>query len=129
MLKGVRHNTTLLFSTQDPLKFRLVEMSSLHGALGTRGYDPSLGFVFLTVEYRVVHLRFVGDAVLDETETLTPENGLLALRTMGSMTMTMGDITVTQNANLLALIKVRDRAIEWARLGVSMGWPFQLLSA
>ncbi len=129
MMKGVYHNVTLLFSTPDPSTFRLVEMSSFHGALGVRMYDPMLGFVSLITEDKVVHARFVGDVVLDESGSPAPLEGILSARGVGSMTLTVDGITLTDSANVLALIKVRDGTIEWAKIGVPMGWPFQLLLA
>jgi len=129
MMKGVFHNVSLLFSTSDPSTFRLVEMSSFHGALGVRMYNPMLGFVSLFTEDKVVHARFVGDVVLDETGLPVSMDGILAVRSVGSVTLAMDDVTLTESVNVLALIKVRDGGIEWARIGVPMGWPFQLLLA
>ncbi len=129
MMKGVFHNVTLLFSTPDPSTFRLVEMSSFHGALGVRMYNPMLGFVSLVTDDKVVHARFVGDVVLDEAGSPAPLDGILAVRSVGSMTLTMDGITLTESGNALAIIVIRNGTIESARFGVPMGWPFQLLSA
>ncbi len=127
MMKGVHHNVTLLFSTPDPSTFRLVEMSSFHGALGVRMYDPMLGFVSLVTQDKVVHIRFVGDVVLDGSGLPVPLDGILTARSVGLMTLTMDGITLTESGNALAKIVIQNGAIESVRLGVPMGWPFQLL--
>ncbi len=129
MMKGVYRNVTFLFSTQDPLTFRLVSLSSFNGVLGVRAVDPLLGVVSLVSEYKVLHTRFVGDVSLNQAGVPVLQDGILAVRSVGSMTLVLDGITLTESLNVLALMRIQDGAIEWARLGVPMGWPFQLLAA
>jgi len=88
-----------------------------------------VGFVSLVMEYKVLHTRFVGDVSLNDAGVAVPEDGILAARSVGSLTLTIDGITLTESGNALVLIKLQDGTIEWARLGVPMGWPFQLLLA
>lgn len=129
MMKGVYHNVTLLFSTQDPWTFRLVEQSSFSGTIGVRGSVPLLGTVSAVEEYNLFHTRFVGVVTMDPTGLVVPVDGVLSERIMGTLTLVLGGETTTASVNGLLMMKIQNGVIEWARLGPPMGWPFQLLVA
>lgn len=55
-----------------------------------------------------------------------PLHVVVSLRTRGTITVTIGDVSMTENVNLLGIVQVRNGEILWARIGVPLGWPFQI---
>jgi len=126
MIDGLLHNTLLIFSTNDPVIFRLVGLTTFHGTIGMRGYDPLIGsFLFLETD-KVYQSRAVGMLALNETGVLVLVDGMLSLRALGSLTFIVGDIVLVLGYNLFLLIKMSNGEIVWAKAGVPMGWPFQM---
>ncbi len=126
MIRGTYHNTTLIFTTSDPLTLQVVLFASFRGVAGVKGYLPGVGAVSLLEEERVSHLRFVGTSVMVEPGLLMLRDGVLSLRAVGSATVTVGELSETVEVNALLLARLEGGAIVWAKIGVPMGWPFQL---
>lgn len=129
LFQGTYHNVSLLYSTPERGTFRLVVLSSFHGRMGVEGLIPGLGNLTILEAYAVVQSRFVGTATLAPDGTAMTRDGLLSMRAVGSATVTIGDTSITADANVLLLIQVRDGRVLWARIGVPLGWPFQALAA
>lgn len=127
MVRGTYHDTTMVFLTADPTVYRVVVLSTFRGSLGVRFFDPDLGLVTLIVTNTVSHAKFAGTMVLDDLGTLVPKEGLLLARTLGTTTLSVGDYVMEESVNELGLAKYEDATPVWVRVGVPMGWPFQVL--
>lgn len=126
MVRGTYHNVSLLFATDDALTFRIVAISTFRGTIGIRLEVPDVGTVSLVETDKVAIARFVGLATMDEIGLLVASDGLLSVRALGSITVSLDGMSATAEANALLLVKLQDGNIVWMKLGVPMGWPFQL---
>ncbi|OGS62111.1 MAG: hypothetical protein A3K59_03565 [Euryarchaeota archaeon RBG_19FT_COMBO_69_17] len=128
LLQGTYHNVSMLFSTGERGTYRLVVQTSFHGRLGVAGLIPDLGTLTILEEYAVVQSRFVGTASLAPDGSALSRDGVLSMRAVGSVTVDVAGTSITEDANVLLLVLVRDGRIAWARIGVPLGWPFQALA-
>lgn len=125
LVQGTFHNTSLLFATQDPSVVRVEILSLFHGVQGIRGVVPGIGLVTILIEAKISEVRIVGTFALEPPMFLIPVDATLSLRSVGTLSLTAGGLTVTEDVNGLLILQVRDGSIFWARIGVPMGWPFQ----
>lgn len=126
MIDGTLHVTLLLFSTDDPTRFRTVSFLSFRGSEGLR-YNPLYSDYSILPTEKVNHMMFVGRLALDEFGHIAPDDGLRSTRFLGSMTVTLQGLVVTQEVNLLLMLKSDEGEKIWAKEGIPMGWPFQML--
>lgn len=127
MIQGRYHNVTMLVATKDPLTVRVVLDSSFQGVMGLRVDSPDIGLVTDIIEYNDMHARFVGTGTLLGEGIQVPLDGVSSMRTVGTITLTVGGLSQSVDVNLLVLVGFSDGQVVWTRLGVPMGWPFQLL--
>lgn len=121
LMDGVLHSTALIFSTRNPMTFRFVGLSTFHGTIGMRGYDPIIGSFLFLEEDKVNQIREVVTFTFNETDVAIAVDGLLSLRLVSSMTIIIGDFVLLAELNFFLMIKISDGELEWAKLGVPMG--------
>lgn len=126
MIHARYHNVSLLFATDDPLVLRVVSHSFARGTVGLRGYLPGVGDVEMFEQDRVAHLSVVAKVTLDAAGNLASLDAVLSLRTLAHVSITVDGIAMEEDMNLMILAKIRNGQFEWIRIGVPMGWPFQL---
>ena len=127
MIQGRYHNVTMVIATKDPLTVHVVVDSNFHGVMGIRVNSPDLGLVTDINEYNDFQVRFVGTMTLVEEGIQIALDGVNSMRTVGTVTLTVGGLSQSVHLNLLVLVGFSDGQVVWTRLGVPMGWPFQQL--
>ena len=125
LVDGTFHNTTLLFATQDPSVVRVEGLFLFHGLQGIRGVVPGVGLVTILIEAKISEVRVIGTFMLEPPIFLIPIDATLSLRSVGTLSVTAGGVTFTEEVNELLILQVRNGSIFWVRIGVPMGWPFQ----
>lgn len=127
MIQGRYVNVTMIIATKDPLTVRVVLDSNFHGVMGLRMDLPDLGLVTAIERYNDMHIRFVGTTTLVGGVIQSPLDGVESMRTVGTVTATVGGVSQSVDMNLMILVGFSDGQVVWTRVGVPMGWPFQLL--
>lgn len=127
MVHGSYHNVTMVIATKDPLTVHVVLDSNFHGVIGLRTNSSDLGVATIIEEDHDMQVRFVGTMTLAGDGTQLALNGVESMRTVGTITVTAGGLSQSVDVNLLVLVGFSDGQIVSTRVGVPMGWPFQLL--
>jgi len=125
MVKGTYDNVSFLFATNDPSTLRIVTLVSFRGTFGLRGAVPGIGVLSILEVDKVNHARLRGTVTFDDTGLLIPADGRLSSRILGSVTVSLGDLSMTAEVNGLAIVEFQNGEIVSIRIGVPMGWPFQ----
>lgn len=114
-IRGLVHNTSLIFTTDDPMTFRVVLLQVFHGYVSVSGTLPIIGPVSIEEAEKVSFFRFVG-TITFSGGWVPALDGLAAEKALGTITIHIGDIERTFDVNALILIKFTNGSVDWLKL-------------
>lgn len=114
-IRGLVHSTSLIFTTDDPMTFRVVLLQVFHGYVSVSGTLPIIGPISIEEAEKVSFFRFVGTITFGGGG-LPALDGLAAEKALGTITIHIGDVERTFDVNALILIKFTNGSVDWLKL-------------